>query len=120
MTEQNNLDHVRSSASKTRLGGSGDLAVADAVNDGFIWMPPDGSGDFYGEAGQDALYLPTLDAGRLRACMTLYDTGLAVRTHLLRRAKFFNERGLLHANGGEVRLDGAKLIFFSARTIQLG
>jgi len=120
MTEQNKPNHIHNDACGTNPGGAEDLAFPGAVQNGFIWMPADGSDHFYAEAGQDTLYLPTLDATRLRDSLTLYDADLAMRINLQGRAQFFDEGGLPRASGGELRVGAAKLIFFGLRAIQLG
>jgi len=120
MNDQNKTSQIHNDACGTNLGGAVDRALPGAVHDGFIWLPANGNDHFYGEVGQDTLYLPTLDATRLRALLTLYDASLAMHINLQGRAQFFDQGGLQHSSGGELRIGGAKLIFFGLRAIQLG
>lgn len=103
--------------------GSGppvELAFPGAVDDGFVWMPADGDDHFEAEPGEDTLYLPTLDAARLRSGILLRDHRLMLRIGSDGFVQFLDTEGLPRAAEGMVRANGACLTFRAVRAIQLG
>jgi hypothetical protein len=97
-----------------------ELAFPGAVDDGFVWMPADGDDHFEADPGEDTLYLPTLDAARLRSAILLRDHRLMLRIGSDGFVRFLDTEGLPRAAEGMVRAGGACLTFRAVRAIQLG
>jgi hypothetical protein len=97
-----------------------ELAFPGAVDDGFVWMPADGDDHFEAEPGEDTLYLPTLDAARLRAAILLRDHRLMLRIGSDGWVQFLDTEGLPRAAEGMIQTRGACLTFRAVRAIQLG